>query len=174
MVRSSILTRSRNSTSAVLILKPAGLMRRVGLQDGSESVSAPLSLVTPTHPFELFLALLAFSCSSSFMLRSDKLSVGSSHSRALVAALIAVFAEPAPGAELSSGREHDQLCAHLRGASNTEHVVWHLKTFHTIWHLRIASTPPFHTTLGHLSLRLKHHLHYIYPFVPERDWISLY
>ena len=47
------------------------------------------------------------------------------------------------------------------------------QTFHTTSHLRIASTPPFYTTLDHLSLRLKHHLHYIYPFVPERDWILL-
>lgn len=111
----------------------------------------PLSL---THPFELFLALLAFSCSSSFMLRSDKLSVGSSHSRALVAALVAVFAKPAPGAELSSGCEHDQLCAHLRGASNTDHIVWHLKPFtpHRIYasHLLHHSTP--HWTISHCVL----------------------
>ena len=147
MVRRSILTRSRNSTSAVLILKPAGLMRRVGLQDGSESVSAPLSLVTLTHPFELFLALLAFSCSSSFMLRSDKLSVGSSHSRALVAALIAVFAEPAPGAELSSGCEHDQLCAHLREAPATRSTSYGISNLshHIASTHRIYSTIPHHT-----------------------------
>jgi hypothetical protein len=147
VVRRSILTRSRNSTSAVLILKPAGLMRRVGLQDGSESVSAPLSLVTLTHPFELFLALLAFSCSSSFMLRSDKLSVGSSHSRALVAALIAVFAEPAPGAELSSGCEHDKLCAHLREAPATRSTSYGISNLshHIASTHRIYSTIPHHT-----------------------------
>ena len=104
----------------------------------------PLSL---THPFELFLALLAFSCSSSFMLRSDKLSVGSSHSRALVAALVAVFAEPAPGAELSSGCEHDQLCAHLREAPATRSTSYGISNLshHIASTHRIYSTIPHHT-----------------------------
>ena len=112
----------------------------------------PLSL---THPFELFLALLAFSCSSSFMLRSDKLSVGSSHSRALVAALVAVFAEPAPGAELSSGCEHDQLRAHLREAPATRSTSYGISKPFTPYriyasHLLHHSTP--HWTISHCVL----------------------
>ena len=51
--------RGRSSTSAVLILKPAGLMRRVGLRDGSESVSAPLSLVIHP-PIRAFLGPASF------------------------------------------------------------------------------------------------------------------
>lgn len=133
----------------------------------------PLSL---THPFELFLALLAFSCSSSFTLRSDKLSVGSSHSRALVAALVAVFAEPAPGAELSSGCEHDKLCAHLREAPAPRSILYGISDLsHHIASTHRHLLHHFHTPHWAISHCVLNTIYTTYTHLfPERDWISLY